>query len=58
MSSGINWARPACDRLAGSMRSMKKRVGGAAGSGSRASSCAASTNVRLSAAAVTPANVS
>ena len=57
MSSGSSRARPAGTGLAGSMRIRKNRVAGGVVSGSRASFCAASTNVRLSAAAVTPVNV-
>jgi hypothetical protein len=57
MGSGSSRARPAGVRLAGSMRSRKNRVAGHVVSGSRASFCAASTNVRLSAAAVTPVKV-
>jgi hypothetical protein len=56
IGSGVSWARLAGRRLAGSIRSRKNRVAGGVLSGSRASSCAARTNVRLSAAAVTPVN--
>ena len=50
IASGYSRARPAGVRLAGSTRSRKNRAAGGVLSGSRASFCAASTNVRLCAA--------
>jgi hypothetical protein len=57
MGSGVSCARALGTGLAGSMRSRKKPVGGAWVSGGEASSWAARTKVRSSAAAATPMKV-